>query len=121
MKNQSQHKLATISFATVIADGVDLWPTISPCDYMEANRIGRARAAEIMQYAAKNQAPMVLGHVTEAIISKGTYGPAETGFFHALATQCLESSNIPISELPEVPVVQNDKRPVLKLVPNLNH
>ena len=112
MKNQPQHKLATISFATILPDAVDLWPTILSSDSRQANQIGRQRADEILQYAANNQAPMILGHDVAAIIGKGVYGPAETGFFHRVAAHCIESS----AEHGETRAVRPSTRPVLHLV-----
>lgn len=90
MKNQSQHKLATISYVEVNAnDTIDLWPRVITIDYQEASEIGRDRAMEILRYAGENQAPMVLGHVAAAIIGKGDCGPAERAFFHEIAVQSL--------------------------------
>lgn len=89
MNNQPQHKLATISFVEATKNGVDLWPTVNEPDYAEASEIGRSRAREILQYAADNQAPMVLGHVAAAIIGKAVCGPTERSFFHEVAVRSL--------------------------------
>lgn len=117
MKNQSHHKLATISFAIEINNKIDLWPTVSSnTDSIAANKIGRDRAAKILQYAIENQAPMILGHVTAAIIAKGEYGPAEIGFFHCIATSCMNSSHSHNVEDAEFVPVDRENRPALRLV-----
>lgn len=117
MKNQSTHKLATISFVTSRSNKtVDLWPLVPTAadDYELASQTGRDRAIEIIQYARENQAPMVIGHVAAAIMATGVYGAAEIAFFHQIATYCLESPNSVASSVTE----SVERRPNLHLVTN---
>lgn len=117
MKNQSKHKLATISFVVETVDGIDLWPLLGG-DPIQSARLGRLRATEVIDYAVKNQAPMILGHVSAAIISKGIFGAGETAFFHAVAVHCMKSSVDDCALTEQSFVVKHEVQPKLQLVTN---
>lgn len=84
---RGSHALCRLSFVQPIEKGcVDVWPeTVSTGSFGADNRIGHARADELIAYMAAHDAPMVLGHIVKRIGERGVYGPIEIGFFHRIA------------------------------------
>ncbi len=80
----TQSRIATLSFASSRGGALDLWSPADAGSYRQGNDIGRSRADELVQYMRDNQAPMVLGHVVQAIVARGEYGAIEIGFFNQL-------------------------------------
>lgn len=66
-----------------------------------ANKIGRDRAAELVEVMRRTATPALLGHTIEAIVRKGNFGGVEVGFFHALSVELL--CRQPVREFVEVP------------------
>lgn len=105
---EPRHGLATLSFATGSrgAAKICLWAAANNTSSYECNREGRRRADELLAYMDVNRVPFLLGHVMEAMIAGGAYGPLETGFCQRLAERALAA------EMPQ-PVPQ---RPKLEIV-----
>lgn len=83
-------KLQTISFAQSSEGYVDLWPeTASTGSYAGDRALGKERATEIIQYMSRNQAPEVLGHVVDAMLRRGQFGPIEAGFLNLVAVTAI--------------------------------
>jgi len=103
-------RLGELSFC---GENRELWaPTRRQSD---DGATGRARADELLNYMRRNGAPMLLGHVADAIFEAtgGQFGQVEIGFFHRLAEHAL------MSELELAPTAEERPkrvRPVLRLV-----
>ena len=65
-------------------DGADLW-SVNPTGNWGADcETGRKCANTLMDLMSVEQAPNLLGSVTEAMIKKGAYGGIEVGFLQAI-------------------------------------
>ncbi len=91
MKNAASHPLSQLSFAVAESKRVNLWPEVQTGTYSEACQIGKARAAELLDYMQRNDSPFVLGHVADAIAQRGSVGGVETGFFQVIAERALRA------------------------------
>lgn len=102
MQDFRQHKLMALSFAVATPDRVNLWPAATGdeinrvrqgrargSDYASLNRQGAGRAIELIEYIEVEAAPMVLGHVINAMIDQGEYGALEIGFCHEIAERLM--------------------------------
>lgn len=87
MNDFSQHKLIALPFAVATPTHVNLWPAAAgPVDdHISQGREGRDRAAQAIDYMQANDAPMLLGHVMNAISKQGHWGALEVGFCHGIA------------------------------------
>lgn len=87
MNDFSQHKLLSLPFAIATPTRVDLWPAAAGAsdDYISQGKEGRDRATHVIDYMQSNDAPMLLGHVMNAIAMQGHWGALESGFYHGIA------------------------------------
>jgi hypothetical protein len=82
-------------------DRLNLWPDAPHSSYSEANELGRARAAELVNVIRRTGSPSILSHVFEAIATKRKMGGVEIGFFHALSMELM--TPVVVQQFIEVP------------------
>lgn len=96
-----QPNLSMLSFVVSSGPRVDLWPEFRTTgSYADDNAVGRERAEEVVAYMRDNGAPMVVGHIVQAIVARGIYGGLEVGFFGhfgvVICTAPAEAANEPM-------------------------
>lgn len=58
------------------------------------NATGRDWARAVVADIRKKDNPTILGHIVKDMVSKGSYGGVESGFFHFLSEELLRPSGV---------------------------